>query len=124
MAGDFGRGHRDECPDLLNPSTLNKAAKCGSGVIDGLLFIMVATRVRGDLGRLDLQVRNQLVCRAEVVTLTCRVLPDIKAEIRRREAEMIPDCRLIDLEQSLPACRLQGASGFRRDPSLECPLSL
>src|SRR6267142_1811176 len=101
MTGDFGRGHRDECPDLLYPCALNKAAKCSSGMIDRLLFVVVTTRVRGDLSRLDLQVRNQLICRAEVVTLTRRVLPDTKTQIGRREAEMIPDCRLIDLEQSL-----------------------
>lgn len=78
--------------------------------MDRLLFVVVATRVRGYLSRLDLQIRNQLVCRAEVVTLTCRVLPDIKAEIGRREAEMIPDRRFIDLEHSLRDCREQGAS--------------
>jgi hypothetical protein len=54
MTGDFGRGHRDECPDLLYPPTLNKAAKCSSGVMDRLLFEVVATWVRGDMGRLDL----------------------------------------------------------------------
>lgn len=86
---------------LLYPCSLDEAAKCSGGVADRLLFVAVAEWVDADLSRLDIQVRDQLVCRAEVVALTRRVLPNIVTNIGCGEAEVLADRRLIDLQKAL-----------------------
>jgi hypothetical protein len=58
----------------LDPGSLNESAKRMGRMLERLLFVDATTRSRGNLRRLDLEVRDELIRGAEIVALARRVL--------------------------------------------------